>query len=139
VDEPKVGDSAAPVGSLKRLLLRAFMVSLFGAIVGYGAYGAGGAAGAFAGCLAAGFYASGYLRSHVLTKRAKVMDAGIAKSAIFRLVLVFAIGGAMYVAGRQPAIAYIVGFAVTFAVVVASEIPRTMKALRSTSVSRPTS
>ncbi|MCA1841105.1 MAG: hypothetical protein ABR507_10495 [Actinomycetota bacterium] len=125
------------VGDLKRLMVRAFVVAMFGSVIGFGTGGPVVAAGAFVGCLAAGFYASGYLRSHVNTQRAKMMDLGIAKSAMFRLVLVFAIGGGLYVFGKQPAIAYVAGFAITFAIVVAFEIPKTMKAVRSGSVSNP--
>lgn len=119
-------------GNPKRMMIKAASLGAFAAIVTLGTSTASAAIGAAVGSLAAGFYSIGYLRSHLASagNHVRPFDAGIAKQAMFRLVLVGMLGLGAYSNGRPAFIAYLSSFALCFAVLIVSEIPRATKQLR---------
>ncbi|MGH2690206.1 MAG: hypothetical protein ACRDKW_15580 [Actinomycetota bacterium] len=118
-------------GRLSRLLLRG---TVLGALVGGAAYLLSGwrsALGAVVGCLVAAVYAWGYLRSHVAhADRTKIFDPGLARQSTLRIVALAMAGIGMYVIGRDPFKGYLAGFAIAFAVLVATEAGAVFRQLR---------
>lgn len=125
-----VNESAG--AAFRRIMLKAACVGAVAALVGLGSSGNPAAAGAFIGCLAAGVYAVGYVRSHVLrsfTERS--FDSRIAKFAALRIGIVALAGvGVEMGFGRSALKAYLLAFMVCFAILVITEAPRATKQLR---------
>lgn len=124
-------------GRLTRMLVKAALIGALTGVVGLGLSGYPAAAGAFAGALVAGLYSSGYLRSHITKagSRERIFDAKIARDAVLRLIVAVAVGvGAHLYGGRVTVKAYVGAFAVAFALLVISEIPRAKQNLRARGV-----
>lgn len=122
-------DSRARPGAFGRLALKAGVLACLSAIIGLRAGDGEIALGAAGGALLAGFYAGAYLKTH-LRDRERAFDRTTAASTMVRLVLV-AIGGLVaWLAGKQVLIAYLTSFAVGFAILLASELPRVARDLR---------
>jgi hypothetical protein len=136
---PVPGEGEAPAeplhteyaGRFGRLLLRGIILGL---LVGGAAYlldGWPSALGATAGCLVAAVYAWGYLRSHVgHADRTKIFDPGLAGQSTVRVLALALAGIGMYVIGRDPFKGYLAGFAISFAVLVATEAGAVFRQLR---------
>ncbi|MGH2722415.1 MAG: hypothetical protein ACRDJO_12575 [Actinomycetota bacterium] len=136
---PVPGESGGPpdplhteyTGRFGRLLLRGIVLGL---LVGGAAYLLNGwpsALGAAAGCLVAAVYAWGYLRSHVgHADRTKIFDPGLAGQSTVRILALALVGIGMYVVGRDPFKGYLAGFAIGFAVLVATEAGAVFRQLR---------
>lgn len=116
-------------GAPQRLAARAGVLALVAGMVGFGAGGYPAAAGAAGGVLTAGIYAATFLRSH-LRQRDRAFDRATAASTFVRLLLVAVGGVAASMAGRSAVIAYLLSFAVAFALLVIAEIPRMTRQLR---------
>lgn len=132
MDETKVEPfRLVSLGRVGPLLAKSSSLGVVAALVALGLTSPLGAAGAFAGCLAAGLYAAGYLSSHLgSVGRERTFDSRIAKSAMLRMAAVAAAGFGAYVLGREILLAYLSAFAFAFAVLVVSEIPRTKQSLK---------
>lgn len=122
-----------PAGAaFRRMMLKAACIGAVAALVGLGSAGSTAATGAFIGCLAAGVYAVGYVRSHVLrpfTERS--FDLRIARFALLRFGIVALAGvGVEMGFGRSALKAYLLAFMVCFAILVITEAPRATKQLR---------
>lgn len=112
-----------------RFAARAGVLAFVAALIGFGWGGIPAAGGAAGGALIAGIYAATYVRSH-LRERERAFDRATAASTFLRLLLV-ALGGVVAsIVGRSAIIAYLLSFAMTFAVLVVAEIPRITRQLR---------
>ncbi|MEO7804460.1 MAG: hypothetical protein ABIS18_08955 [Actinomycetota bacterium] len=130
-------ESTELAGGPTRMLTKASVIGGLAAVIGLGLSGYHAATGAFAGSVVAGLYASGYLRSHIAKagSRQRIFDAKIARDAVLRLVVAVAVGvGAHLFGGRIMVKAYVGSFAVAFALLVISEIPRAKQDLRARGV-----
>lgn len=116
-------------GSFARLLGKAAVLAFIGGLIGLGLNGARLGAGAAAGALVAGLYAAGYLNSH-LKERERAFDSQMATGTFLRLSMVAVGGGLAWIAGRLVLIFYLASFAVAFALLVISEVPRVKRDLR---------
>lgn len=113
--------------------MRALALGVAGYLVGLRVSGSEAAFGAAAGSVAAGVYGWSYLASHLDRLRSAAQrgfDATLAGRAMLRLVLLTVAGAAMFLTGRAAFVGYLGGFAVTFAVLMGSEIPRVARELR---------
>lgn len=128
--EATVGEPAG--AAFRRMMLKAAGVGVVAGLVALGSSGNPAAAGAFIGCLAAGVYAVGYVRSHVnrpFTERS--FDPRIAKFAALRLGIVTLAGIGVQMGFGRPALkGYLLAFLVCFAILVITEAPRATKQLR---------
>lgn len=119
------------IGSLVRLSLKAAILAIMALLIGLGTRGALVGMGAAIGCLAAAVYCWGYLRSHVdRAARDKMLDAALMSQAGVRLVVLALVSVGMWFLGRQVLMAYLIGFAIAFALLLATEIPRVTRDLR---------
>lgn len=131
MDETKVGGLEKRIGPL---LAKSASLGVVAALIALGLTNALGAVGAFAGCLAAGLYAAGYLSSHLgSVGRERIFDSKVARSAMLRMSAVAVAGAGAYAAGRQTFIAYLCAFGAGFAVLVISEIPHARQILKTRS------
>jgi hypothetical protein len=117
--------------ALARMLPRAFVLGSISGIVAFGPGGPRSGLAAMAGALAAGLYVATYLQSHLgaIEGRTKMFDAGIAKSALLRMVLTAAGAWGSYLAGRLALLAYLLSFAIAFLILLVFEIPNARRAL----------
>ena len=118
--------------AFRRMMLKAVGAGVVAALVALGSSGNPAAAGAFIGCLAAGVYAVGYVRSHVFRPFAeRSFDSRIAKFAALRLGIVALAGAGVQMGfGRSALKAYLLAFLVCFAILLITEAPRATKQLR---------
>jgi hypothetical protein len=124
------------VRGLGLILPLAFLLTLAAAFVGLIVAGPKVAAGAAVGCLAATLYAITYVRSH-FAARERPLDGRIVSGFGVRLLVVAALALAAWWAGRSVLIAYLAGFALTFPLLLMSQLPRALRDLRSrTAVTR---
>jgi len=129
--DPAVPAGARYSGSLRRLLVRGLLLGVLAGAVARLVRGDEAAVGAAAGCLAAGVYAWGYLRSHMARAgRSRIFDPSLARNSIVRITLLAAAGVGMRILGKDPFVGYLGGFAVAFAVLVALEAPGVVRQLR---------
>ena len=127
--EVKVAEVEA--GQAMRMLLRAAALGALAAAIAFGTKGAPAAFGAFMGALAAGYYAGGYLRSHIARAvRTEFFDRSLARQALQRLIVTAALAFGAFLSGRAAFMSYLVTFAVGFAVLVISEMPRASRQLK---------
>lgn len=118
-------------GQPLRLLLFAAVLGLVAALIGFGLDGIEASFGAFLGALAAGYYASGYLRSHISRAvRTEFFDRSLARQALQRLVVTAVLAFGAFMWGRGAFMSYLVTFAVCFAVLVIFEMPRASRQLK---------
>lgn len=124
------GDS--PTKTLARMLAKAASLGMVAGLFALGVSTPAAAAGAVFGCLAAGFYSAGYVRSHLNRELVdKVFDSKVARHAFLRLVLVASIGAGSFALLGQPALkTYLLAFLVGFPVLLISEAPRATKMLK---------
>ncbi|MEX2588324.1 MAG: hypothetical protein WD602_10100 [Actinomycetota bacterium] len=115
-----------------RVLLKAGSLGLLAGAILLAVSTLGSAAGAVAGCVAAGFYSVGFVRSHVYRESAERMfDARVARHMVSRLMLVSLLGVATFLVSGEPAVkAYLLAFLVGFPVLLISEFPRASKQLK---------
>lgn len=131
---PRVAGRAGR-GLVGPLLAKSVSLGVVAALIALGLTNPLGAAGAFAGCLAAGLYAAGYLSSHIGSAgRDRLFDSRVATSAMLRMAAVAAAGFGAYAVGRQTFIAYLSAFGLAFGVLVISEIPRARQGLKARGV-----
>lgn len=125
-------ETADGAGSPTRVWVKTLALGAIAALIAMGSGGASVAFGAGLGALAAGFYGVNFLRSHLnrLGNLERIFDSSVAKMATIRLIVVVAGGIGAYALGKPAAVAYLASFAVCFAVIVISEIPRASKQLR---------
>ena len=116
----------------RRVFLKAFTIGVISAIVGLGAGGSAVAIGAFAGCLGAALYVTGYVRSHVFRKDAEsTFEPHVTRSAAARIGAILAAGVALYlILGENATRAYLLALAASWLILVATEAPRALKQLR---------
>lgn len=122
-----------PAGAaFRRMMVRALSLGVIAALVGLGTAGDPAAIGAFIGCMAAGVYAVGYVRSHVFRPfTERTFDGRAARLAALRLGVVALSGaGVMFWLGRPALKAFLLAFLVGFAILVVTEAPRAVKQLR---------
>lgn len=126
-------------GAPGRLLVKAVVLGIAAALAAAAiAASPRAAAGALAGGLAAGLYAWSYLRTHLgRTERTRVFDPEVAREATVRLLMMVTTGAGMWLAGRTVFLAFVATFAVTFAVLIASEIPRAVRQLKASGTESP--
>ena len=112
-------------------MAKALPLGAVGALVALGSSGPLPAAGAFAGAMAAGLYAVGYVKGHLsgAAERDRVFDSRVARGAMLRILAMAAGGAAAYAAGRSVLIAYLASFAVSFAVLLGSQVPQIKRQL----------
>lgn len=122
----------SPSNLLLRVLLKAGSLGLLAGVLLLVVSNFGSAAGAMAGCLAAGLYSAGYVRSHIYRESAERMfDSRVARHMFTRLMLVSLLGVATFMVLGEPAVkAYLVAFLVGFPVLLISEFPRATKQLK---------
>lgn len=130
MDEPQMTDGHA--GKLGRVLVKAVSVGAVGALIALGASGPNAAVGAFAGSVIAGLYGAGYLRSHTGRRDIRhTYDRRVARSALLRLGLIVAGGGAVMAGAGRPGLqGYVLGFAAGFPFLVMTEAPRAFRQLK---------
>lgn len=122
----------SPTALVLRVLLKAVSLGLLAGAILLAVSTLGSAAGAATGCVAAGFYSVGYVRSHVYRESGERMfDPRVARHMISRLMLVAVLGVAMFMVLGEPAVkAYLLAFLVGFPVLLISEFPRATKQLK---------
>lgn len=130
-----MGEIAADeaVGSaVRRMVVKVLSLGAVAALAGLGASGRAGAVGAFAGCLAAGAYITGYLRSHVHRREMeRTFDPRVAKLALVRVVVIATGAFGVFVFFDKPGLrAYLLAFIASFPLLLASEAPRALRQLR---------
>lgn len=130
--ETSTVDSESPSGLLRRVLVKAAGLGIAAAAALMLLAGSGPAAGVLAGCMAAGLYSFGYVRSHVYRQSAeRVFDSRIARHMVVRLVVVSMVGAATFLLLGEPAVkAYLLAFLVGFPVLLISEFPRASRQLK---------
>lgn len=128
--EATVNESAG--AAFRRMMLKAAGIGVVAALVGLGSAGNRAALGAFAGCLAAGVYAVGYVRSHVFRPFSdRTFDSRVARFAVMRIGVVAVAAVAVQMSFGRPALkGYLLAFLVGFAILVITEAPRATKQLR---------
>lgn len=114
------------------MLAKSLSLAVVGAVIAMGLGSRLAALGAFTGTFAAGVYAMGFLRSHLdrAGLQTKAFDGGLAGKAVLRLLAVAVVGVGSYYLGRAAFTAYLISFAISFAILVISEIPRASKQLK---------
>lgn len=113
------------------LFLKALALAVVSALAGLLLKGPETAFGVFLGAAGGAAYVWGYLRSHLARAgRERMMDASLLGSATLRFVLlaVFAVG--VYLISREAFMGFLVGFALSFGVLLISEVPRVTRQLR---------
>lgn len=119
--------TSEPTGAaVRRMVIKVFSVGAIAAVAGLGASGNAGAIGAFIGCLAAGIYAIGYIRSHVNRREMeRTFDPRVAKFALLRVVVIAAGGLGVFALLDRPGLkAYLLAFLIGFPLLLATEAPR---------------
>lgn len=129
-------ETKAEVGRFDRMMLRGAFAGLLCALGGLGYAGSLGAAGAFAGALAAGLYGYGFIKTHMARagRHERAFDPAIATHALLRMLVVAAGGAGAFALGVPVLKSYLVAFAISFAAVVGIEIPKASRALRARGV-----
>lgn len=122
----------SPSALFLRVSLKAGSLGLLAGAVLLRVSGVGPAAGVVAGCLAAGVYSGGFVRSHVYRESAaRMFDSRVARHMVSRLMLVALLGVTMFMVLGEPAVkAYLLAFLVGFPVLLISEFPRVTKQLK---------
>lgn len=119
--------------SLSRLALKAGALAVPGALAALALKGGPAASGTFLGVVVAALYSWGYLRGHLKRAQAPrkgMVDPPLVLGAMGRFVLLAIVTALVYVVDRDAFLGYLIGFAVGFGVLVASEVPRVSRELR---------
>lgn len=119
-------------GLLPRLGIKAAILGVLAFLAGLGAVSASAGGGALAGCLVAGIYAWGYIASHLArADRQQFLEKGMLGQTFLRIAALGVVSAAVFLAGRTTFLAYLIAFAIAFAVLLVSEAPRLTRELRS--------
>lgn len=112
-------------------LLKALALGVVSALVALFLNGPEAAFGVFLGVAGGAVYVWGYLRSHMARAgREQMMDTSLLASATLRFVLLAVFGVGVYLISRDAFIGFLVGFALSFGVLLISEVPRVTRHLR---------
>jgi hypothetical protein len=117
---------------IRRMIIKAAGLGSVAGLAGLGMSGHLAAYGALAGCLMAGAYAAGYLRSHVFRdlSNPRLFDPRLVTHSLMRLVMVGIVGWGAYALGRNALRGYLIAFALGFPLLLATELSLVARQLR---------
>ncbi len=125
--------NADTAGSLiRRMVIKAASLGSVAALAALGMSGHLAAFGALGGCLMAGAYAAGYVRSHVFRdiSNARLFDSRLLTQSMMRLVAVAVVAWGAYALSKEALAGYLVAFALGFPLLLVTEIPRAARQLK---------
>ena len=130
-DVASLDGARARAGSILRLAVVSAVIAAAALLVGWTSIELIAGVGAAAGCLAAGVYAWSFIRSHLgRAARSRFFDGKGAGAAGMRMVALGVVGAALFFVSREAFIAYLIGFGVCFAILLATEAPRVAREIQ---------